>query len=447
MSLWSRLGNAGRASRTAVHRVGSTTRRAARAGGGGHAGLSNLIELNAVNSSGDALIAVALAGTMFFGLDVNQARGQIALYLLVTMAPFALVAPLIGPTLDRLRSARRVAIAGTMLTRALLCWAMAGAVQHNDPLTLLPSAFGALVLSKAFGVSRSAVTPRVLPEGLSLVSANARASFTGLIAASIMAPVGAGLSVLFGPEWILRLAVLIFITGIVLGLRLPSEVDTPETEERPTEGKARWRTLLKVGPVVGEAMRANAALRAFSGFLILYLAFLLRTHKFDPLTQNQALGLLAAAAGIGGLIGTALGAVVKDHAPRLIVFGTLAAATLAAAASAVFFSIWAALLIALVGGLGQSLGKLGLDAIVQREIGEEVRSSTFAVSETIHQLVWVTGGMIGLGMSIIADNGHIALAIIAAALAASLLLLVAQNARRRRHRTQPTRQEVAEQPS
>ena len=65
---------------------------------------------------------------------------------------------------------RRIAIAGTMLARGLLCWGMAGAVLNKDPLTLMPAAFGALVLSKAFGVSRSAVTPRVLPEGLGLVT-------------------------------------------------------------------------------------------------------------------------------------------------------------------------------------------------------------------------------------------------------------------------------------
>src|SRR3954453_4020783 len=206
MSLRSRTGAPGRAARTMAHNLRRVTRRATHAGGAGRTGLGNLIELNAVNSAGDALIAVALAGTMFFSLDVKQAQGQVALYLLVTMAPFALVAPLIGPALDRMRHARRIAIAGTMLARGLLCWGMAGAVLHKDPVTLMPAAFGALVLSKAFGVSRSAVTPRVLPDGLALVTANARASFTGLVAASIMTPVGAGLVALTNAGWALRLA-------------------------------------------------------------------------------------------------------------------------------------------------------------------------------------------------------------------------------------------------
>lgn len=452
MTLRARAGSTGRLMRTMTQRIGRTTRRATHAGGAGRTGLGHLIELNAVNSAGDALIAVALAGTMFFNLDVKQAQGQVALYLLVTMAPFALVAPLIGPALDHMRHARRIAIAGTMLARGLLCWGMAGAVTHKDPVTLMPAAFGALVLSKAFGVSRSAVTPRVLPEGLNLVTANARTSFCGLVAASLTAPLGAGLIAITNAGWSLRIATVVFLAGAVLGIRLPAHVDTPETGPAPataadatpgtTRTTGRWRTLLRVGPVVGEAMRANAALRALSGFLILYLAFLLRTEDLaHSVSPNVALGLLAASAGIGGLVGTGLGALLRARAPLGIVFGTLAFATLMAAVCAIFFGLVAALAVAFVGALGQSLGKLGLDAIVQREIGEEVRSSTFAVSETIHQLVWVIGGLTGLGMSIVASNGHIALAIVSGALATTLISLVYRRASRRVVRRQNRRAE------
>lgn len=82
---------------------------------------------------------------------------------------------------------------------------------------------------------------------------------------------------------------------------------------------------------------------------------------------------------------------------------------------------------ATAAGLGQVLGKLSMDAVVQREIGEEMRSSTFAVSETLHQLSWVLGGLLGLGMSIVAD-GRVALAIVAAALAVAFGLLVSRQA-------------------
>ncbi|MFC5748699.1 MFS transporter [Actinomadura rugatobispora] len=458
----------------AARRAGGFTRRAANAQGAGRSGLGTLIESTAVHSAGDAMVAVALAGTLFFGLDVAQARGQVALYLLVTMAPFALVAPLIGPVLDRMRHARRYAIAGTFAARGLLCWGMAAAVPHGDEVTFLPAAFGVLVLSKAFGVLRAAVTPRVLPDGITLVTANARAAFAGLITATVTVPVVAGLGVLVGTDWLLRLATATFLAGVILTMRLPRKIDvpdnTPETTDttetaeaaepsgaggvpdgdRPRKRRGRaWRTLPRVGPVVSEAMLANAALRAFSGFLILYLAFLLREESFEQVAGNVALGLLAGAAGAGGLAGTALGAWMKARAPRLIVLGTLAFVTATAAAAAVLFGLWAALGVAAAAGLGQSLGKLSMDAVVQREIGEEVRSSTFAVSETLHQLVWVLGGLLGLGLSIVA-SGRIAMSAVAAALAlalAALLIRSSRDARRARRSRTARAQDSAGRPS
>ncbi|MFI0409862.1 MFS transporter [Actinomadura sp. 3N508] len=442
-----------RGARSAMAGTGRLTRRATHAQGAGRSGLGSLIEASAVNSAGDALVTVALAGTLFFGLDVNQARGQVALYLVVTMAPFALVAPLIGPVLDRARHVRRYAISSTFVMRALLCWAMASALPHGDQVTFLPAAFGVLVLSKAFGVLRAAVTPRVLPDEITLVTANARSAFAGLIAASITAPIGAGLVWLIGADWVLRIGTLVFLLGVVFSMRLPQNVDVPDAEPSPESGdpdetarpQARhWRTLPRVGPVVAEAMQANAVLRAFSGFLIIYLAFLLRQERFDPVSNNVALGLLAASAGAGGLIGTALGAWMKARAPRLIVSATLASVTAVAAVSAAFFGLWAALAVALAAGLGQVLGKLSMDAVVQQEVGEEMRSSTFAVSETLHQLVWVAGGLAGLGMSIVAD-GRVALAIVSAALAVSLGLLLTRRAgtrRRTRRRRRPARSQT-----
>ncbi|WP_243713041.1 MFS transporter [Actinomadura sp. 6K520] len=444
-----------RRSRSMLLGTGRLTRRVTHAQGAGRSGLGSLIESSAFNSAGDAMLTVALAGTLFFGLDVNQARGQVALYLIVTMAPFALVAPLIGPALDRARHVRRYAIASTFVMRALLCWGMASALPHGDQVTFLPAAFGVLVLSKAFGVLRAAVTPRVLPGEISLVTANARCAFAGLIAASVTAPVAAGLAVLIGPGWVLRIGTVMFLLGVVFTLRLPRQVDIPDadpspeadpapapeaepgSERKPSERPARhWRTLPRVGPVVAEAMQANAVLRAFSGFLIIYLAFLLRQERFDPVSHHVALGLLAACAGAGGLAGTALGAYMKARAPRLIVSATLAAVTAVTAVGAAFFGLWAALAVATAAGLGQVLGKLSMDAVVQREIGEEMRSSTFAVSETLHQLSWVLGGLLGLAMSIVAD-GRIALAFVAAALAVSLGLLLSRQAGRRRGAHRP----------
>ena len=59
------------------------------ASGASRTGLAALIELTAIGGAGDAFVAVALAGTIFFSTSVTEARGRVVLFLLVTMAPFA----------------------------------------------------------------------------------------------------------------------------------------------------------------------------------------------------------------------------------------------------------------------------------------------------------------------------------------------------------------------
>jgi MFS family permease len=168
---------AGRATGRGMSRVFRYARRAASAEGAGDSGLSRLIELHAFNAAGDAAIAISLAGTLFFA-NPGEARGQVALFLGLTMLPFAIVAPLIGPFLDRFSHGRRWAIGATMAIRAFLVWLMADAVASQSVL-MYPTALGCLVASKAYGVTRAATVPRLLPSELTLVKANSRISLAG----------------------------------------------------------------------------------------------------------------------------------------------------------------------------------------------------------------------------------------------------------------------------
>ncbi len=403
------------------------TRRLTHAQGAGRTGLGHLIELTAAHSAGDALVTVALAGALLFGLPVGQARGQVAAYLLITMLPFAVVAPFVGPVLDRLRSGRRYIMAGTLLARGLLCWGMAGAIHTSDAVTLFPSALAVLVLSKAYNVSRAAIMPSVLPADIPLVTANARVALFALVSAGVGAGVAAGLSAAAGADWVLRGAVPLFLLSGVFAVRLPRHVDAPDLEE--TEPRPRWRTVLNLGPVVGEAMGANAAIRVQSGFLVFFLLFLVQDGHLRGVDPKVALALLAAAAGAGGLAGAAAGSWSRSRSPHLTVMATLALATVATVAAAFFFTVWTAAAVALVGAFAQGLGKLAFDAIVQREIGEEVRSSAFGVAETLLQIAWVLGGLLGLVMSLFVA-GPAGFGVMSAALALSFGRLVMLRRRR-----------------
>jgi MFS family permease len=484
--------SAARAGAKASRGATRTFHKMTHASGAGRTGLAQLIELSAAGSVGDGFVAVALAGTLFFSTSVDQARGRVALALIITMAPFALLAPFIGPMLDRVRQGRKYILIGTVLARGLLCWGMAGAVQHNDTLTLLPAAFGILVLQKAYGVTRASVTPRLLPSEITLVTANSRCALASLIATSAGVPLAAGIDALAGGDgsgaaWVLRVGTLLYFVAAVPGARLPLGVDEPAAEQEaagqpangaapqahragsagyqatiPLNGEAhangaaghvppgatpgrpsRWKLFPRpVGPVVLEAIRANLTLRAYSGFMIFFLAFLLRTVHFGDVSDRLALGEMIAGVAVGGFIGTAIGAALRSKAPQLVFYGMLLFTLVVTAVSAIYFGLWAAIIVAFAAAVGQTLVKLALDSIVQREIAPEVRSSTFAASETLHQLAWVAGGLLGLLLSM-TNSGVIGLAVAAACLALSLGTLLAS----RRHRVLRGRTAVQRAPA
>ncbi len=459
--------SAARASASVAQGATSRLHKVTHASGAGRTGLAQLIELSAAGSIGDGFVAVALAGTLFFSTSVEQARGRVALALIITMAPFALLAPFIGPMLDRVQRGRRFILIGTVLARGLLCWGMAGAVQHNDSLTLLPAAFGVLLLQKAYGVTRASVTPRLLPSEITLVTANARCALASLIATTAGVPVAAGIAAATGggssgAAWVLRIGTLVYLAAMVPAFRIPDGVDEPLAEaEVETQGVreahgpagaagasgaasgavgagaggagagaggagAGGRKGLRArlfpqpfGPVVTEAIRANITLRAYSGFMIFFLAFLLRSVHFGSVSDKLALGGMIAAVAVGGFAGTAAGAALRSRAPQLMIYLMLAFSAVITTFCAVFFGLWAAIIVAFSAAAGQTLVKLALDSVVQREIHADVRSSTFAVSETLHQLSWVMGGLIGLLLSL-TDSGDAGLAVAAAGLTVSL---------------------------
>jgi MFS family permease len=417
----------GRALRAPFTGTARGIRKATHAHGAGESGLGKLIELHAVNGAGDVMITVALASTVFFSVPTDEARGRVALYLAVTMAPFTLLAPVIGPLLDRLPHGRRAAMAGAMFARAVLAITMSGAVATGG-LELYPAALGVLVSSKAYGVVRSAVVPRLLPPRFPLVKANARVTLAGLLATGVAAPIGAGLQSV-GSPWPLYGACAIFLGGTVLAFTLPHKVDSAKGERkarlavphgeaaRPVvprgtsedgrsgstrigrrKGRERPPGLRSVGPSVLHGLQANASHRALSGFLIFFLAFLLREHPLAGQSAAVSLGIVGVAAGTGNACGTAVGSWLRARGPEVIVATVLGLALGAAVLAAVFFSAVMVAALAAVAGFTQALSKLSLDAMIQRDVPEEVRTSAFARSETLLQMAWVVGGAIGIAL-------------------------------------------------
>ena len=400
-------------------------RRASEAEGAGDSGLSRLIELQAFNAAGDAAVAISLAGTLFFQVPTGEARGQVALFLGLTMLPFAIVAPLIGPFLDRFSHGRRWAIGSTMAIRAFLVWVLATAVV-TESRWMFPAALGVLVASKAYGVTRSAAVPRLLPKGLTLVKANARTSLAGIIGAAISAPIAA-LASTVGPEWSLRYAFVLFVIATILAILLPSRVDSSQGEKqmslRPGSSDAtmKQRRFGMPGPVA-HALRANCGPRWLSGFLTMFMAFLLRENPINGWSTGLLLAIVIGGAGVGNTVGIALGSLLKKLNPAVTVVLALAAGAAMSLLAALFYGVLTVGLLGFVAGMGQSLAKLSLDSTIQAHVPERVRTSAFARSDTVLQMAWVIGGFVGIAMPL---NPSLGLGVATAVLGAWLVLVLA----------------------
>lgn len=371
---------------------------------GGETGMIRLFDLHALAIAGDTLVAIGLAGTIFFNVPLGEARSNVALYLLVTMVPFALLAPLIGPLLDHFRHGRRYALAATLLGRAILAWLIA---DHLDQLALYPAAFGVLVFSRAYGVARAATVPRLLPAQLGLSQINARGSVYGTLAGLVVLPLGLA-AFWFGPQWPLRVAAVIFMVGMVVALRLPERADSDPPEQAPrlfsllrrrARPDGRWilSDRLVVATLVGSAIH-----RALYGFLLIFLAFSVRAGQlptalpwFD-LGEGSALGAVSGALVSGTFIAVAIGSRLRIHRPINLQAAGLAVVAVLAVLATVRFTLPLVLLLCLAAAISSGLAKVAIDSSIQEKLSERVRTTAFAHSETLLMLAFVAGGAVAL---------------------------------------------------
>jgi MFS family permease len=381
--------------------------RAASADGADRSGLTALTYAWMANYASDAALAVALANTLFFSAASAESKDKVALYLLITVAPFALVAPVIGPLLDRVQRGRRWALAISTAGQGVLAVVLA---LFMDTWALYPAALGILVLSKSFGVLKAAVTPRVLPPGITLVTTNSRLTVFGLVASGVFGGIAAGVSYLAGSPGAAWLTAGICFAGIWLCLRIPRWVEVTEGEmetvliprprtaaEPGRRDRPGARPRVRMSRHVVTALWANGTIRALTGFLTLFAAFVVKAQtEGTPGRQLLLLGVVGAAAGAGGFLGNALGARRRFDRPDLLLITALCAALASTVTAALLVGLATAAVVGLVGATASALLKVCLDAVVQRDMPEAARASAFGRSETILQLTWVFGGTLGV---------------------------------------------------
>lgn len=371
--------------------------RAATADGADRSGLTALTYTTMMSYALDAAVAVALANTLFFAAATAESKTNVALYLAITVAPFSLVAPVVGPLLDRLQRGRRAALAVSFAGRAVLAVVMASGY---DTWVLYPAALGTMVLSKSFVVLKAAVTPRVLPATITLVTTNSRLTTFGLASGAVFGGLAVGAGGLWGPPGTLYFTAVLGVAGTVFCLRIPAWVEVTDGEvpaaiRDPATTAHPERT--PVGHAVVVALWANGAIRVLTGFLTLFVAFVVKSQtEAEPTRQLALIGLVGAAAGIGSFAGNALGARRRFDRSGALVLSAAAVAAAVAGAAALLPGIGSAAVVALFAATCSALAKVALDAVIQRDLPERSRASAFGRSETVLQLAWVAGGALGV---------------------------------------------------
>ena len=203
---------------------------------------------------------------------------------------------------------------------------------------------------------------------------------------------------------------MLFVVGTILAIRLPEKVDSSAGEQdmvlRGDERTGKRGT--RIPASVAFALRANCGPRWMSGFLTMFMAFLLRDNPIEGWRPELLIGLVIGAAGLGNTLGIFAASILKKINPAVTVVAALLADAAMALLCAVFYGIVPLVLLGLTAGLAQALAKVSLDSTIQSNVPTQVQSSAFARSDTTLQLSWVVGGFVGIALPL---NPHLGLGV------------------------------------
>jgi hypothetical protein len=380
--------------------------------------------------AGDTMVTVSLAGSLFFSVSPDEAKSKVLLYLLLTIAPFAVVSPVLGPLIDKSANGRRILVALSAGFRVLLCWSMS---QHLNSLWLFPEAFLVLVSSKLYVVTRGALVPEMArtdqfrehaahvddagwPEREALeekgfAGFNAQLTLLGTLSGLVAGVIGAGLLKGINAPSVLIAASIVFVAATVASLRLQRPANVVREQVNSITQLERDRQALNpMGDVeVSWGLSASAIMRFTVGFATFLLAFGLRREQAGLKWFAFALTISA----LGSLIGLGIVTRVRNKVPESAL---LTMSLLATGVGSAFAALHPSLVVQVVlaGWLGAcaAIAQPSFDAITQRHVPAGAQGRTFARFAVRQQLLWVVGALIPVGISMHFRTGDVSLAVL-----------------------------------
>ena len=347
----------------------------------------------------DALVTVSLAGSLFFNLSPDASRSQVLLYLSITMVPFAVLAPLVGPAIDRYRRGDRVVASMFFALRAVCALGLAVTLFE---LSFYVFALALLVASKASGVVRQALVPRLVIDQYQLVEANSYLARIGAIVGGIAGAAGAWMLSVTSAQALLDTAAVLFGVSALIALRVMTVA-----ADQPPPPSLEYAELH--APMLVTTSAGLMALRAGVGYFVFMLAFALRRDN-EP---AWVFGVAVASYGAGSFAGNVVAPILRRRWGEDRLMGAaLAGAAVVAAIGALGINRRSLVVVAVVLGLAATVGRQAFDSLLQRSAPDALRGQVFARYETWFQLTWVLGGVLATAITLSIELGMAVLTVL-----------------------------------
>lgn len=345
---------------------------------------------------GETTMAIALADSLFLSISPDAARTKVILFLAVSIAPFAVVSPFVGPFIDRMKGGHRAVVILVGVLRAIVLIAMAW---NLDSLTLFPLAFAALILGKTYAIAKSAIVPSIVRDDEKLVASNSKlgqvAGITGFVVA-----VPAGILQLISAQATLSFGALAYIAAAMNAYRLPRVKSAKTIDERLESEELHSATVVN-------AANAMRVLRGIVGFMFFHLAFWLRGED----AGTAWFGFAIAMSGLATLAANFVGPTLRNKMRE----STMLLSALVVIAVTGIFATWydrvvGGIVLAAVINASAAIGRLAFESTVQSGAPDANRGRAFAKFETQNQMAWVLGGLIPVAIS---PSGAVGFAMVA----------------------------------
>jgi hypothetical protein len=343
----------------------------------GHQSMRRMALTHSVNDVADSLVTLSLVGSLFFSVSLEASRYRILLYLLLTAAPLVVIAPWVGPVVERVRLGYRSIIVSSLLVRSLLALTLVGSLKT---VGFYPLVFGILLCRKLYAIAKTAIVAQLVDDPRHLVADSAHLSRTGTMAGGVGSAIGIVVLLTSNVELLLVLATVGYVAAALVGLRIPVAKLSPDVDRIVIE--------LETPAEVRSATWAVAVTRAAVGAVTFLLAFALKRGGADEWVFVA--GILAA--GIGGftatLVAPRLHQILTED--RVLVLALLVPGVVTGIGVLTVGSI-SIIVIAFSIGLGGGIASRAIDSMFGRYVSSFARGRVVARSEVQFQAATVIG--------------------------------------------------------